>query len=679
MQVLVVLAQASPAVVSRGDLNRLVWGGRIVGEDAINRALQMLRRIAADAPPPAPFAIETIPRVGYRLTRDEQVAPAATSKLGLDPDAFEAGAFAPSGRTRPDDTPRRRGLSWAVAGLTGVVATLALWGLVRRDVDSATWRIAGSATFDQIPPGATDVALSPDGTRLAYRSRDLRGRERIYVRAAENDGPGTPISPDDRDARHPTWSPNGTSLAFATFDTARPCRLYVLRAAKTASPVGTCETTRDPHVAWSADGHALLFGDAPGWNAVPRVTSVNVTDGQRMVLSSPPGDSMGDDLPAPLGKEIAFRRQFTFGDEGWIARDPDTGRERVLWRRRGVVDSVAAALPDDTLAIAWTKAGASALDFVDADKRVTSQQLPSGPVTAISNAGMRLLIEIDRSESALARASNAASSATTLATVRGKVRIPIMLPDGGVRFPVISAGVARMWELSRGGSLRPWGTFAASNIGGPALSPDGRRTAALVIEKVGREIILFDAGGTPIYRWNPPSRALNPAAWSGDGRHLIVPVLDGAGWRLFELDPFKGASPRDIGLPGFATVLGQGKALYAIRAGETTDIRELWRLDGRIRRLPIDLTLFDIMNWRPVTNGIWLPDRRAANHPRLVLRDIYTGRVLRSLAAPGLAGPSSGLAADTSDPIYIKVTRDEPENMLLILARERAPSLHRKI
>jgi DNA-binding winged helix-turn-helix (wHTH) protein len=68
MQVLVALNQARGAVVSRDELLARCWEGRIVGEDAINRAIGRLRRLAkADAG--ASFVIETIPRVGYRLRR----------------------------------------------------------------------------------------------------------------------------------------------------------------------------------------------------------------------------------------------------------------------------------------------------------------------------------------------------------------------------------------------------------------------------------------------------------------------------------------------------------------------------------------------------------------------------------------------------------------------------------
>lgn len=65
MQVLVALARAEGRTVSRDDLIESCWDGLIVGEDAINRCIGRLRKVA-EASGNA-FAVETIPRVGYRL------------------------------------------------------------------------------------------------------------------------------------------------------------------------------------------------------------------------------------------------------------------------------------------------------------------------------------------------------------------------------------------------------------------------------------------------------------------------------------------------------------------------------------------------------------------------------------------------------------------------------------
>src|SRR4029078_2151231 len=67
MQVLVALARARGSVVSHGDLVMRCWRGLSVSDDAIVRCISKLRKLAANFSD-APFAIETIPGVGYRLT-----------------------------------------------------------------------------------------------------------------------------------------------------------------------------------------------------------------------------------------------------------------------------------------------------------------------------------------------------------------------------------------------------------------------------------------------------------------------------------------------------------------------------------------------------------------------------------------------------------------------------------
>lgn len=64
MQVLVALTRRAEDVVSRDELLALCWSGRIVGEDAIQRSIAKVRQLGKAS---GTFAVETIPRVGYRL------------------------------------------------------------------------------------------------------------------------------------------------------------------------------------------------------------------------------------------------------------------------------------------------------------------------------------------------------------------------------------------------------------------------------------------------------------------------------------------------------------------------------------------------------------------------------------------------------------------------------------
>ncbi len=72
-KVLIVLASARSAVVSRHRLIDECWSGRIVSDDALNRCILALRHLAREFSP-EPFAIETIPHVGYSLIERRMTA-----------------------------------------------------------------------------------------------------------------------------------------------------------------------------------------------------------------------------------------------------------------------------------------------------------------------------------------------------------------------------------------------------------------------------------------------------------------------------------------------------------------------------------------------------------------------------------------------------------------------------
>lgn len=113
MQVMLALADADGSVLTRKDLLQCCWNGVIVGDDSINRAIAEARRVAREAE--AGFTIETIPRVGYRLTVDpagDAAAPAANHAAG-------------------ESRPSRRGL--ILGGTGAAVAALGggMWWLLR--------------------------------------------------------------------------------------------------------------------------------------------------------------------------------------------------------------------------------------------------------------------------------------------------------------------------------------------------------------------------------------------------------------------------------------------------------------------------------------------------------------------------------------------------------------------
>lgn len=64
MQVLVAFARQRGEVVLRDDLTDTCWDGRVVSDDAVNRCVAAIRKLAATH---GGFTLETIPRLGHRL------------------------------------------------------------------------------------------------------------------------------------------------------------------------------------------------------------------------------------------------------------------------------------------------------------------------------------------------------------------------------------------------------------------------------------------------------------------------------------------------------------------------------------------------------------------------------------------------------------------------------------
>lgn len=90
MQVFLLLLDAGGKVVTRNELFDQCWGGVIVGDDSLNRAIAKVRKTSEQVAPGL-LEIETIPRTGYRLTGevlefiddDLSAAPASATPLSL--------------------------------------------------------------------------------------------------------------------------------------------------------------------------------------------------------------------------------------------------------------------------------------------------------------------------------------------------------------------------------------------------------------------------------------------------------------------------------------------------------------------------------------------------------------------------------------------------------------------
>lgn len=192
MQVLVALAQARGAVVSQDDLVIRCWRGLSVSDDAIYRCISQLRKLAAGFPE-APYAIEVIPGVGYRLTssvdaEDGHIPDPATPRRGR---------------------PRLRTLVVVAALLALVIAGAAFWIFHYRAPDHQALRVAVQP-FETLNDSATARSLTQ---RIPNEVVDVLGDSQIETVlvgeqakavASANPAPGLIVTGILRDDGHDT-------------------------------------------------------------------------------------------------------------------------------------------------------------------------------------------------------------------------------------------------------------------------------------------------------------------------------------------------------------------------------------------------------------------------------------------------------------------------------------------
>jgi len=122
----------------------------------------------------------------------------------------------------------------------------------------AIWKVSrlGGAS-ELLLQDAESPAVSPDGSRLAFRRRDASGTHRILVAPLADLARARMLTTEADglwDHDHPAWSPDGNTLCYAD---ARD--LWLVRPEGGSARRLTREGATDSHPAWSPDGHWIYF------------------------------------------------------------------------------------------------------------------------------------------------------------------------------------------------------------------------------------------------------------------------------------------------------------------------------------------------------------------------------------------------------------------------------------
>jgi Tol biopolymer transport system component len=345
------------------------------------------------------------------------------------------------------------------------------------------WRVAraGGAPTLLVPSGE-DPAVSPDGTQVAFATRNAAGELRIAVAPVDGRSETKLVTGDDDglwDHRRPAWSPDGSRLCYAD-----RAHLWIVDVAGggarrlTSDPAGN----RDP--AWSADGRSIYFSSVrEGPQALWRVAAEG-GEPQRLTQGTGPE---GEPAISHDGTRLAYatRRE----DHDIEVRDRARGRS---WRIASSASDIQPALDPPGRRLAFVS---NRLGTWDLWLQSLGPEGPQGP-------------------------------ARRLTELPGTVAVPAFLPDGRwIAFHRTLDGERDIWLIPTDGGSPVNLTDTSGTDVHPAFSPDGTRLA-FISARAGSEhvfVAAFAGGrltGTPRQVTFGDGTDAKPS-WSPDGRRLV--------------------------------------------------------------------------------------------------------------------------------------------------------------
>lgn len=545
VQVLTLLVDRPGELVTREELQKELWDDdTFVDFDlGINSCVRQIRTALGDDADKPRF-IETVPRKGYRF-----VAP-------LEEPALEQQGDRSVSPSPPDGSMkwrRSRAVWWMMASLVGMVAVVAIWGLMREAPAPPTFL---THFVVNIPPDqrleigpAPPLALSADGTRLVYVARHA-GRSQLYFRNADEFE--ARALPGTEEAESPFFSPNGEWVGFFAESKLKKVAL------SGGTPSFICDASwGNPAGYWGPDdtiifgtpntvGLATVSASASGGEPQP-LTTPDVESGERRHLSPQilPDGSILFTIVTKDGTRVGL---LTPESENWRVLDQ-------LGEARSAV-----FVPPGYLVYARS-GGLMAVGFDPATKELADSSVPvldglysemfggvEVPYFAVSHTGS--LVYVPSSNTVVPKELvwvDRNGTATLLGRARANYRRPRILPNGQVVVAGIEESGIDIWIFDPERDTRKRLTSDGMSHH-PAPRPDG----AGIVFSSSRN------GSVNLY-WKPFDGSVEPELlldrpgaqftwfWTSDSRYLVFGEDHPEnGWDILMLDLQEDGSPSVI-------------------------------------------------------------------------------------------------------------------------------------
>lgn len=454
----------------------------------------------------------------------------------------------------PADSPRK---AWAPSFLSPVLLILllslvafAVWRL--RERSSGTTALRSLEPISYLPPDVRDAAWSPDGKTVAFVQVDAVDHVPFIAILS----PSFPQSPQrlthgGMPEYRPVWSPDNRQIAFIRMlddvhfaiirhDLDSGSEL-VSRPFVSYFPMSVDHPTLD----WSPDGHSLLTTEQVSPGTPMRLVLMNLQDGTRRYLTSPPIGSSGDIEAkfSPDGASVAFRRG-GLGDlyVVGIAGERNGNATRLTFDNRGV------------RGIAFVDGGKSILFSTDhsANETYSIYKIPvsGGTGVALTPDGFAAMNPVSVREGAFTFRHIEAGTQMVEIVRDATTETPLLPsskidesaaygPDGNtIAFLSTRSGFEELW-LQRRGSSVPERLTQLNGQGflfGPHWSPDGKSITFSFRRNGATNVMVYDVpAGRLRTITDTTSRDFNPV-FSYDSRYVFFSSNGDGTSRIWRMD-----------------------------------------------------------------------------------------------------------------------------------------------
>jgi Tol biopolymer transport system component len=249
--------------------------------------------------------------------------------------------------------------------------------------------------------GLDEPEYAPNDPRLLYQRETEDGTPQIFVL---EDGTSDQLTDLRGGAFEPTWSPDGTQIAFAARTDVgdggrRDTDIFVMRA--DGSDIRNVAGTEwnDSHPDWSPDGSRLVFHSVTRLEPLVMANTIWMMALDTGELTSPARDTFGiDPVWTPDGASIVYTQLTVATLNGrmpyaplWVMRSDGSGQHPLVGSKKrrtyGHCQFDATWAPDGN-AIAFTEDVVQYLGKVDVQRGVVTYVTPSAPVANLSVANL---------------------------------------------------------------------------------------------------------------------------------------------------------------------------------------------------------------------------------------------------------------------------------------------------